>query len=213
MPDCCSPKGYGWIFSERSAQAEARRFRKRGLDGTSNGIVDFLKKRGVAGDTVLEVGGGIGAIQIELLKAGAAAVTSIELTPTYEDVAAGLLAENGLADRVERKVMDFADSEQRVEAADVVVMNRVVCCYPDMPRLVHAASRHARKVLVMTYPTKSPVLVAVFGIANFLLRAFRREFHIFLHSPPAILATSGADGMSIALNHKGILWTTAALTR
>ena len=213
MTDCCTPKGYRWIFSERSAHTEAKRYRRRGLDGTSNSIVDFLKKRGVTGDTVLEVGGGIGAIQIELLKAGATHATSIELTPTYEDVAAALVAENGLAGRVDRRVMDFAEGEEQVESADVVVMNRVVCCYPDMPRLVHAASRHARKVLVMTYPTKNPMLAGLIIIANFLLRIFRREFHIFLHSPQAILATSGQDGMSVALNHKGVLWTTAALTR
>ncbi len=213
MTDCCSPKGYRWVFNERSAKSEARRYRKRGLDGTSTSIVDYLKARGVAGETVLEVGGGIGGIQIELLKAGAARATSIELMPTYEDVAAGLLAEAGLSERVERRVMDFAESEQQVEAADVVVMNRVVCCYPDMPRLVHAASRHARKVLVMTYPTKNPLLTLLIGIANVLLRVFRREFHIFLHSPQAILATSGEDGFSTVLDHKGILWTTAALTR
>ncbi|HEX2648141.1 MAG TPA: methyltransferase domain-containing protein [Candidatus Dormibacteraeota bacterium] len=213
MPDCCTPKGYRWIFSERSARTEAKRYRKRGLDGTSNSIVDFLKKRGVSGETVLEVGGGIGAIQIELLKAGATRATSIELTPTYEDVAVGLLAETGMTGRVDRRVMDFAEGEKLVEAADVVVMNRVVCCYPDMPRLVHAASRHARRVLVMTYPTKNPVFVALIGTANALLRLFRREFHIFLHSPEAILATSSEDGMSVALNDKGILWTTAALIR
>src|SRR5215472_10330892 len=166
MPDCCSAKGYRWIFSERSAKGEARRYRRRGLDGTSKSVVDFLKARGVSGESVLEVGGGIGAIQIELLKAGATRATSVELTPTYEDVAARLFADAGLTDRVERRVMDFAEAEQQVEAADVVVMNRVVCCYPDMPRLVHAASRHARKVLVMTYPTKHPTLVAVIGIAN-----------------------------------------------
>ena len=213
MPDCCSPKGYRWIFSERSAKTEAKRYRKRGLDGTSKSIVDFLNARGVSGDTVLEVGGGIGGIQIELLKAGATRATSVELMPTYEDVAAGLLAEAGLSDRVERKVMDFAASEQNVETADVVVMNRVVCCYPDMPRLVHAASRHARKVLVMTYPTRNPLLILVVGVANVILSVFRREFHIFLHSPEAILATSGEDGLSTVLNHKGILWTTAALAR
>ncbi|TME22351.1 MAG: SAM-dependent methyltransferase, partial [Chloroflexi bacterium] len=139
MGDCCSPKGYRWVFSERSARAEARKYRRRGLDGTSRRIVDFLKAQGVDGQTVLEVGGGIGAIQIELLKAGAARAVSVELTPTYEDVAAGLLDEAGLTDRVERKVMDFARAASQVDGADVVIMNRVICCYPDMPRLAGAA--------------------------------------------------------------------------
>ena len=155
MSGCCSPKGYRWVFSERNARAEAKRYRSKGLDATSRRIVDYLTSEGVAGMTVLEVGGGIGAIQVELLKAGAASAVSIELTPTYEDVARQLLDEAGLAERVERKVMDFAEASPAVEAADIVVLNRVVCCYPicrsspPRPRLIRggcssSASRAGR---------------------------------------------------------------------
>src|SRR5439155_27073391 len=108
MTDCCTPKGYRWVFSERSARAEAKRYRRKGLDVTSRRIFDFVKKQGVEDRTVLEVGGGIGAIQIELLKAGAAHAVSVELTPTYEEAATDLLREMGLEERVERRIMDFA---------------------------------------------------------------------------------------------------------
>src|SRR5205823_5329238 len=107
MTDCYSPKGYRWVFSERSARAEAKRYRRKGLDSTSRRIVDFLKTQGVEGRTVLEIGGGVGSIQIELLKAGASHATSVELTPTYEEIAVGMLHEAGLVDRVDRTVMDF----------------------------------------------------------------------------------------------------------
>ncbi len=152
MSDCCSPKGYRWVFSERSARAEAKRYRRKGLDSTSRRIVDFLVAHGVKDRTVLEVGGGIGAIQIELLKAGASRTTSVELTPTYEEVAQGLLEDAGLADRVDRKLLDFAQDAGQVAPADVVIMNRVICCYPDMPRLAGAAAGHTRQVLVISYP-------------------------------------------------------------
>src|SRR5437588_3037836 len=142
MGSCCSPKGYRWVFSERSARAEARRYRRRGLDATSKRIVEYLTTEGVEGLSVLEVGGGIGAIQIELLKAGAARAVSVELTPTYEAVARSLLQEHGLEDRVERRVTDFAEDGAAVEPADIVVMNRVICCYPDMPKLAGAAADH-----------------------------------------------------------------------
>ena len=46
MSDCCTPKGYRWIFSERMAQADARRYRRKGLDATSRRIIEFLKKQG-----------------------------------------------------------------------------------------------------------------------------------------------------------------------
>ena len=213
MGDCCSPKGYQWVFNERSARGEAKRYRRKGLDATSRRIVDFLKAQGVEGRTVLEVGGGIGAIQIELLKVGAARAVSVELTPTYEDVAGELLREAGLEDRVERKVMDFAQADGQVARADIVIMNRVICCYPDMPRLTGAAADHAQQLLVMSYPKRTWWTFIGLTIANSLLSLTRREFHIFLHPPKKIIATSKEHGLEPVLDHRGLLWTVAAVRR
>src|SRR5437763_2760599 len=213
MRDCCSPKGYRWVFSERSARAEARRYRRKGLDGTSRRIVDFLKGHGVQGKSVLEVGGGIGAIQIELLKAGASRALSIELTPTYEEVAAALLRDAGLVDRVERRVMDFAAGASEVASADIVVLNRVICCYPDMPRLAGAAADHATQLLVMSYPRRTWWTQIGLTLGNWLLWMMRREFHIFLHPPQQILATSERHGLKRIADQQGMLWTMAALRR
>ncbi len=213
MSECCSPKGYRWVFSERSARAEAKRYRRKGLDSTSRRIVDFLVAQGVEDRTVLEVGGGIGAIQIELLKAGASRATSVELTPTYEDEARGLLEEAGLADRVDRKLMDFAQEAGQVAPADVVIMNRVICCYPDMPRLAGAAAGHARQVLVMSYPRYTWWTRIGLGMGNAMLRLLRREFHIFVHRPDRIIATSRAQGLEPVLDQSGLLWTVAGLRR
>ena len=162
---------------------------------------------------MLEVGGGIGAIQIELLKAGASRAVSVELTPTYEDVAADLLRENGLADRVERTVMDFAETAGRVSSADIVILNRVICCYPDMPRLTGAAADHARQLLVMSFPRRTWWLRMGLGMGNAILLLLRREFHIFLHPPTKIISTSRQHGLEQVLDEQGVMWTIAALKR
>jgi magnesium-protoporphyrin O-methyltransferase len=162
---------------------------------------------------VLEVGGGIGAIQLELLKSGASRAVSVELTPTYEEVARELLDEAGLAGRVERRVMDFAEAAAQVEAADVVVLNRVICCYPDMPRLAGAAADHARHTLVMSFPRRAWWMQIGLGLANVLFTVARLEFHVFLHPPKQILATSESHGLRTVLDDTGALWTVAALRR
>jgi len=213
MSDCCSPKGYRWVFSERSAKAAARRYRRRGLEGTSQRIVDFLKTQGVEGQTVLEVGGGIGAVQLELLKAGAARAVSIELTPTYEDVAKELVLDAGLTDRVERRVMDFAQASATIEGADIVVMDKVICCYPDMPRLAGAAADHTRHLLVLSYPRRTWWMAIGLALGNGLLWMMRREFRIFLHPPNQIIATSERHGLRAVQTQRGFLWTMAAFQR
>jgi magnesium-protoporphyrin O-methyltransferase len=200
MSDCCSPKGYRWIFSERNARSEAKRYRRKGLDPTSRRIFDYLKQRGVEGRTVLEVGGGIGAIQIEL-------------TPTYEQAAGELLKEAGLADRVERRVMDFARSGDEVEPADIVIMNRVICCYPDMPLLAGSAADHSAEVLVMSFPKERWWTRLMLTLGNFVLRVMQRQFQVFVHPPEKILAEAERHGLHTALDAPGLFWEVAAAQR
>jgi magnesium-protoporphyrin O-methyltransferase len=213
VSDCCTPKGYSQIFSERGARAQARSYRRNGLDGTSRHIVQLLKDRGVEGLTLLEVGGGIGAIQIELLKAGLSRAVSVELTPTYEESAAELLREAGLEDRVERKVMDFTNAGAEIGTADIVVMNRVICCYPDLPRLAGAAADHARGVLVMSFPKERWWTRAVVWMANVGMRIARRQFKIFLHPLGQILATGEEHGLKLSADRPGVFWQIAAMQR
>lgn len=213
MSDCCSPKGYRWIFSEKEARREAQRYRRKGLDATSRRIVDFVKAQGVAGRTVLEVGGGIGSIQIELLKAGATHATSIELTPTYEEVAMELLKEAGLEDRVERHIMDFAEANDAVSTADIVILNRVICCYWNMPKLAGAAADHAREVLALSFPREGWWMEAGIAFMDLVLRVMRREFQAFYHPPKKILATCEQYGLKPIVSRSGIAWAVVALRR
>jgi hypothetical protein len=213
VSDCCTPKGYRQIFSEKNARAEAMRFRRKGLDGTSRRIADLLIKRGVLGATLLEVGGGIGAIEIELLKAGAARAANVELTPTYELAAGELLREAGLSDRVERRVMDFADAGTEIETADIVVMNRVICCYHDMPKLAGAAAERTRGLLVMSFPNDRWWTRLGLTIANLGFRIIRLQFRVFLHPPQKILAVVEQHGFRSTFNARGLLWQVTALER
>lgn len=210
---CCTPKGYRQIFSERGAKAQARDYRRNGPDATSRRIVDLLKERGVQGLTLLEIGGGIGAIQIELLKAGLAHAVSVELTPIYEASAAELLREAGFEDRVERRVMDFVDAASQVAAADVVVMNRVVCCYPDLPLLEGAAAAHALHTLVMSFPKDRWWTRAVVWMANVGMAITRREFRLFLHPAAQIWATGESHGLERSVSRRGVFWEIAAMQR
>jgi 2-polyprenyl-3-methyl-5-hydroxy-6-metoxy-1,4-benzoquinol methylase len=213
VSDCCSPAGYRWLFSEKLARRDAKRYERRGLDSTSRRILQLLTRRGIEGGTLLEVGGGVGALQIELLKMGVARAVNIEITPTYEEAAGGLLRSAGLEDRVERKVMDFADADNDVEAADIVIMNRVLCCYPDMPKLTAAASAHCRQVMVLSFPKDRLWTRTGLAIGNLLLRATRRHFQVFVHRPERILALAKQQGLMTTLNQPGRFWQVAELRR
>lgn len=131
MGECCGPgEGYQTTFGDRFARRVARRYQKHGLNKTQLQLVGFLAERGLEDASVLEIGGGLGEIQIELLRRGAAKVTNLEISEGYEPRASELLEASGMTDRVDRRILDIATSPEQVDAADVVVLHRVVCCYP-----------------------------------------------------------------------------------
>jgi 2-polyprenyl-3-methyl-5-hydroxy-6-metoxy-1,4-benzoquinol methylase len=213
VSECCSPRGYRWAFSEKVACRDAKRYTREGLDSTSRRIVELLTRRGVDGLTLLEIGGGVGALQIELLRLGIARAQNVDITPTYEKTAGELLRSAGLEDRVERRVLDFAESGDDVVAADIVILNRVLCCYPDMPKLTAVASAHCRQVLVLSFPKDRLWTRAALAVANLLLRATRRHFQVFVHRLERILAVAKQQGLMTTFNQAGRFWQVAELRR
>ena len=191
----------------------AKRYRKRGLDRTARRMVAFLEGRGVVGATVLEIGGGLGEIQLELLKRGASGATNLELSPGYDDEARALLREAGLEQRVERLIHDIACDRDGIAPADVVVLHRVVCCYPDYEPLLAAAAEHSRRMLVFSYPPRNAVSRTVVAAQNLLFAMLRREFRTFAHPPSAMLGVLEARGLRPTFAHRGKVWQITGLER
>jgi 2-polyprenyl-3-methyl-5-hydroxy-6-metoxy-1,4-benzoquinol methylase len=213
VTSCCNPRGCDQFFSPRFARRVAKRYRKRGADKTAQRMIEFLEQRGIEGATVLEVGGGIGEIEIELLKRGAAHAVNLELSPAYDEEARRLLQEGGLADKAERRLRDIAVDGESIEPADVVVLHRVVCCYPDYERLLTAAAEHARRLLVFSYPRRNPLSRLVVAAQNLVFRLLRKEFRTFAHPPAAMLGVLTARGLRLTFGHHGLVWQVAGLER
>jgi magnesium-protoporphyrin O-methyltransferase len=213
MASCCDPRGCDGLFGDRFARRMAKRYRKRGLDKTASRMVEFLVADGIEDATLLEVGGGNGEIEIELLKRGARDAVNLELSPAYDDEANRLLAEAGLGGRAARRQHDIAVDPDGVEPADVVILHRVVCCYPDYERLLAAAGDHANRALVFSFPRRNAVLRAFVGLQNLGFRLARREFRTFTHPPGAMLAVLRARGLEPAFSHAGPVWRIAGLRR
>lgn len=212
MAGCCDPHGSEAIFNERRARRTAHRYRRRGLSKTARRMVELITQRGIAGASVLEIGGGIGEIQVELLKRGAARATNLELSSAYEAEARALLADAGLSDRVERRITDIVAAPGQVEPADVVVLHRVVCCYPDYARLLGAVADHARRQVVFSHPPRNVVSRTIFGTENLVLRAQRSSFRVFVHPPAAMRAVLTEHGLR-AEPLRGGVWKVVAATR
>ncbi len=213
MGPCCSSRGCDEFFDDKVARRDAERYRKKGLDAAAQRVVELVRAHGVEGATVLEIGGGVGGIQLELLKAGAARATNVELSPAYDRYAEDLAHEAGVTDRVTRLLADVARDGAEVEPADVVVMHRVVCCYPDYEALVGAAAARAQRLLVISYPPRNAVSRLVVCVLNAFFRLARREFRTFAHPHRAVLAAAEARGLRIVAKDRKRVWLMGALAR
>jgi magnesium-protoporphyrin O-methyltransferase len=201
------------MFGRWFARHVASRYRKRGPDRTARHMIELATRHDVRGSTVLEIGGGVGEIGIELLKLGAVRVVNLELSPAYDEDAHALLSEAGLTDRVERLLVDIAVDPDAVAAADIVVMHRVVCCYPDYVRLLGAAADHARRGLVFSFPRHNPASRALASMQNLVFRLRRNEFRLFAHPPLRMLEVLAEHGLRPTVAEGGLVWQITALER
>lgn len=206
MSACCDPHEYDSVFTTKYARRTARKLRASGLDDTAARMVDFAAGQGIDGATVLEIGGGVGGLHLELLRRGAQTATNVELSSAYDAEAAELLEESGLTGRVDRRIVDLAADPEAVAHADVVVLHRVVCCYPDFPRLLGAAADRARRVLVFSYPRPRVLTRAGTWLENLGYAARGREFRTFVHSPKAMVDVLADHGLVAAQSGQNTMW-------
>ncbi len=213
MGECCEPRGYDDIFGARFARRLASSYRKRGPDKTATRMATYLAERGIKDASVLEIGGGVGDLQLELLRHGAARTTNLELVDAYDEQALDLAKAEGVMDRITRRRVDIAATPDAVEVHDVVVLHRVVCCYPDYERLLTAAADHAARLLVFSHPPDTWVSRTLTAVENTWFRVTRRSFRTFAHPPEAMVAVAEGRGLRTDYTHRGRAWHIVGLVR
>jgi len=141
------------------------------------------------------------------------AATSVELTPTYEDQAAELLADQGLAGRAPRVVADLLASPDAVPEADVVLLNRVVCCTERPAELLAVAARHAGERLVFSFPRDVWWLRSAQRTVNLLARVLGWDWRFRVYHPGDLFAAVTDAGLRLDRTEHGRVWQVALLVR
>ena len=201
------------LFTDRTARRELKRYRKKGPVRTTRLLIDAIRPRLTTDGTLLDVGGGIGAIQHELIEAGAARAVQVDASRGYLAASSEEAARLGHADRVAHVYGDFAAMADEVEDADVVTLDRVICCYPDMERLVAASASKARHLYGLVYPRERWPTRVFMAIGNLYMRMRRSAFRGYLHSGAAVDSLVRGLGFERATHERTWLWEVATYTR
>ena len=153
MPCNCAVSGLNEMFDDRLARHEAKRFRKRGLNVRARKLLHAIENAlPLPSLRSLEVGAGVGGLTISLLRRGVAHASIVDASRAYVATARLLADEMGVGERLDIECGDFVERAPALESVDLVVLDRVVCCYPAWQQLLPEAAHKANRAIALTWP-------------------------------------------------------------
>ena len=191
---CC----YDEAFDGQHARSELRKYRRDGPGRASRAIADALARPSVEGMTVLDIGAGVGSVHQMLLDRGAARATDVDASGPYLAAAREEAERRGMTERVAFRHGDFVGLAPDIEPADLVALDRVVCCYRDVDALVGRAAERARRRLAITLPPDHRMARAVIRLLNAWEWVTRSDFRVYGHSHTRVIAAARAAGLELA---------------
>ncbi len=194
-------------FNHKVAERDLRRYRRRGADATTRLMLAELRRWPLEGQRLLDVGGGIGVISKELASTGVASATVVEASPAYLEVARREAGSQYGSRPTQFVLGDFAAIAGTLPDADVVTLDRVVCCYPDAEALLRQAAGRARQLLAFTYPRDRWHVRTLIVLENFWRRLTGKEFRAFVHAPERMGSVLETAGLVRATRRETFVWT------
>jgi 2-polyprenyl-3-methyl-5-hydroxy-6-metoxy-1,4-benzoquinol methylase len=210
---CCQCQGIERLFDRREAQRKLDAYARHGPDRTTRLLLDAVKAENIAGATLLDIGGGVGLAQLELLSAGLRSATDVDASSAYLDVAREEARRRGYGDRVSYRHGDFVALAPEIEPADIVTLDRVICCYHDMPALVRASAGKAHRLYGLVYPRDAWWTRCFSATENTVFRLRRHPYRSFIHPTHQVDALIRGVGLERRTLHQGTFWQVVLYAR
>lgn len=211
--NCHQCQGIEEVFSQQYVTRELSRYRRKGPIKTTRMLIEAIKEAGVNGFTLLDIGGGVGAIQHELLEAGAKDAVDVDASTAYIHASRDEALRRGLAERVSYHHGNFVDLAADIDPADIVTLDRVICCYDDMEKLVSLSAARARKHYGLVYPRDTWWIKIGLAVGNFFARLQRSPYRAFAHPTQAVEALVSDLGLRRSSYRQTLVWQVVVYSR
>src|SRR6267143_408447 len=207
-------KGIAETFDDL-AHDRCCKYKSNGLTASSQVLLDFISKNGLVGKTVLEIGCGTGFFALETIRSGATSSLGVDLSSAAIHEANEFAKECGLQDRARFEVSNAASTRQ--PASDVVVMDKVLCCYPDADALLKTASDSSRELLGFVVPRNEglmkPAMKIGTALINLVEKLRKTGFRLYLHPLRSTNELLAETGFHQAYKAKSRFWLIFLYTR
>jgi len=207
-------KGIAETFDDL-AHDRCCKYKSNGLTASSQLLLDFISKEGLVGKTVLELGCGTGFLALETLRLGASSCVGVDLSSAAIHEANEFAKESGLQDRARFEVANAASTHQ--PTSDIVIMDKVLCCYPDSDALLKTASESSRELLGFVVPRDEglmkPAMKIGTALINLVEKLRKTGFRLYLHPLRSIDELLAETGFQQAKKDKSRFWLIFVYTR
>lgn len=204
-------------FGDAAAARDLKSYRRSGPGRTTRwlleGLIGDRPCAGGIGQTVLDIGAGVGAVHLALLRAGAATAVDVDGSPAFVAVARQEASRQCVADRVDYAIGDFVELAPSIEVADLVSLDRVVCCYPDMRALVGLSVARARRRYGLVYPRDSLWIRAGVRVLNLFMRLARQRTRAWIHRTAEVDSIVRGAGFVPCFKRSGLFWQAVVYER
>lgn len=208
-----SDEGIGCCFDGWTGRWE-RRDRRKGLLRESRALRDLLAPH-IQGEVTLEIGCGIGSLTRDLVKNGARRGIGMDLSPKAIETARRLSAEEGMLDRVE-----FHNANGAAVALpehSVVVLDKVVCCYPEPNSLIPHSIREDTTACGLVIPISKGIIgrtiALIIKVQNFVFKMRKIDFRAFVHPQPWIDSLVQMQGLELVEREVKFPWVVSIYKR
>ena len=211
---CCASVNAdtGRLFS-RMAGLNHLRLRWLGPEATQRQLIEGLRAAGLEGAELLEVGCGTGYLHQALLRMGAARATGVDLSEKMLAIARDEAEAAGLGARTDYRRGDFTAMVEDLPDADIVMLDKVVCCYPDWQALVGRSLAKTRRLYALTYPRDRALTRAGMRIMGWGLGIARCCYRPYIHDPAQIQRAILEGGFRRVYRATTLSWLTEVYCR
>ena len=213
MSTCCVPNRDIGRFFDWFAKRCRKRFARKGLEPSQKHLMKGLTRSGFNGATLLDIGCGIGYLHQRLLQAGASSAVGVDLSAKMLEEARAQALEQGLTERTDYREGDFVELARALAPADIVILDKVICCYPDAQALVQRSARMTGRVYAFTIPRDRWIVISALLVIRVLLVLIRCGFRSYVHDPAAVDRWLTQEGFVRAFEESTFFWLTRVYSR
>jgi SAM-dependent methyltransferase len=202
----CACDGLEQCFDAQRATRELQQYRQRGAIASTQRLIALLQREALADMTLLDIGGGVGAIQHALLQAGMRNSLDVDASTAYLAAAREEADRLGLTERSQFLHGNFVELAPSIPVADVVTLDRVICCFADMPALVGLSAARATMWYGIVIPRDTWWMQGLQTIRNGMKRLTRAPLQFYLHPIQAIDGILREQGLRPHVSYSQGMW-------